>query len=45
MRDSGHNSRDKREAPEARDRRTRPKGTRLPGVCIKIGNKDDKVGE
>ena len=23
---------------------TRPKGTRLPGVCIKTGNKYDKVG-
>jgi hypothetical protein len=23
---------------------TRPKGTQLPGVCIKTGNKDDKMG-
>jgi hypothetical protein len=24
---------------------TRPKGTRLPGVCIKTGNKDEKIGK
>jgi hypothetical protein len=31
--------------PETGDKRTHPKGMRLPGVCIKTGNQDDNFGE